>query len=60
MSKIAIWELYMGINEVILKRDNRRLMQVCHYLKRGFVFLITFGKVRIKLIDYYKPKSGGK
>lgn len=51
---LAIWEMFMGLNELILKGDKRRLWQSCHYTKRGFLFIISFGKIRIPKINYYE------
>ena len=50
--ELAIVELVMGLFELI-DGDNRRLWQVCHHIKRGFIICFTLGKVRPKYIDYY-------
>ncbi len=52
--KLAIIELMIGLEELILDNDKRRLWQVCHHLKRGFIIIFTFGRIRPKWIDYYK------
>jgi len=51
--KIATIELVMGLNEWILYNDKRRLWQVCHNVKRGFIMVVTLGRVIPKWKNYY-------
>ncbi len=44
----------MGLQELILYNDKRRLWQVCHHIKRGFIICFTLGKIRPKYINYVK------
>ena len=52
--KLATIELTMGLYELMMYNDKRRLWQVCHQIKRGFIILFTLGRIRPKWIDYYK------
>jgi len=50
--KSATIEIILGWYELAYYGKRKRLYQAISNLRRGFVFLITFGRIRTKDLEY--------